>query len=326
MYKGDILIVDDDINDLELLSEMLAAHQYDIRICNSGQRALAAVKSSPPDLVLLDINMPDMNGYKVCQRFKADPDSQHVPVIFISSNNDIIDKVQAFSAGGVDYITKPFQIEEVVARVEAQLKVARLSQQIEMQMLRYQLDPHFLFNTLISVRALVPLDNEPLRMIITQLSNYLHYMLMNGERLEISAEEELEAAQNYLALEKIRFEDKLIIKTVIEPQLGKYRLPAFLLQPLLENAVKYGMRTSPTPLAIELAAYRKESALCFSITNTGHWLRTEEEYFPEAASLGVGLQNVRRRLKQCYPGCHVLNIEELPGRVRVTVELPAREE
>jgi signal transduction histidine kinase len=129
--KGDILIVDDTPDNLRLLSTMLAEQNYDVRSVRSGSAALMGVQGQPPDLILLDINMPGMNGYEVCQRLKENPDSRDIPVIFISALNEVFDKVKGFSVGGVDYISKPFQVEEVLVRVENHLKLRQL--QVELQ-------------------------------------------------------------------------------------------------------------------------------------------------------------------------------------------------
>jgi signal transduction histidine kinase len=124
--KGDILIVDDTLDNLRLLSTMLEERGYEVRSVTNGSTALIGIQAQPPDLVLLDINMPGMNGYEVCQRLKANPNTQEIPTIFISALNEVFDKVKAFEVGGVDYITKPFQVEEVLARIENQLTVRRL--------------------------------------------------------------------------------------------------------------------------------------------------------------------------------------------------------
>lgn len=129
--KGDILIVDDNPINLNLLSSMLFDRKYHVRVATSGRRALAATRSCLPDLVMLDITMPEMDGYEVCQQLKADPRSRDVPVIFISALDEVMDKVRAFEVGGVDYVTKPFQFEEVLARIENQLKISRLQKDLE---------------------------------------------------------------------------------------------------------------------------------------------------------------------------------------------------
>jgi two-component system, sensor histidine kinase and response regulator len=135
---GDILIVDDTLDNLRLLSAMLAEQGYDVRSVTNGSTALMGIRAQAPDVILLDINMPGMNGYEVCRQLKADPSTREIPVIFISALNEVFDKVKAFSVGGVDYIAKPFQAEEVMVRIENQLKLRRLQAQLQTQNARLQ--------------------------------------------------------------------------------------------------------------------------------------------------------------------------------------------
>ena len=128
-----ILIVDDTPENLQLLNGMLKSRGYKARPVPDGEMALRAAKSDPPDLILLDINMPEMNGYEVCRSLKGDPTLAAIPVIFISALNETMDKVKAFGLGGVDYVTKPFQFEEVHARVETHLKLRQLQKELERQ-------------------------------------------------------------------------------------------------------------------------------------------------------------------------------------------------
>ena len=125
-----ILVVDDTPANLQLLAGMLKDRGYKVRPVPSGKLALLAARHHPPDLILLDINMPEMNGYQVCEQLKADETLKGIPIIFISALTELLDKVKAFATGGVDYITKPFQMEELYARVETHLKLRRL--QIEL--------------------------------------------------------------------------------------------------------------------------------------------------------------------------------------------------
>src|SRR5947209_3947022 len=126
-----ILVVDDTAANLQVLAGMLKERHYKVRPVPGGIMALAAARREPPDLILLDINMPDMNGYEVCEQLKADENLKGIPVIFISALTEPLDKVRAFANGGVDYITKPFQMEELHARVETHLKIHRLQLELE---------------------------------------------------------------------------------------------------------------------------------------------------------------------------------------------------
>jgi PAS domain S-box-containing protein len=136
--KGNILIVDDNPANLRLLSNILNDYGYELRCVTNGQTALTTARWFPPDLILLDIRMPGMDGYEVCSKLKADEKTRDIPVIFISVLSDVLDKVKAFSVGGVDYITKLFEPEEVLARVENQLSIRRLSKQLREQNARLQ--------------------------------------------------------------------------------------------------------------------------------------------------------------------------------------------
>lgn len=122
-YEADILIVDDTLANLQLLTSILKEEGYKVRPASSGTMALQAIDKKLPDLILLDIKMPEMNGYEVCEKLKSQLHTRDVPIIFISALNDIQDKVKAFNAGGVDYINKPFQFEEVKARVNTHLSL-----------------------------------------------------------------------------------------------------------------------------------------------------------------------------------------------------------
>jgi two-component system, sensor histidine kinase and response regulator len=133
LARSDIMIVDDNPANLKLLEDMLLEEGHEVRSFPLGRLALAAAIRNPPDLILLDINMPEMNGYEVCGRLKANGDLSNIPVIFLSALNEIQDKVKAFRAGAVDFISKPFQFEEVHARVETHLKLHDLQRALKQQ-------------------------------------------------------------------------------------------------------------------------------------------------------------------------------------------------
>ncbi|WP_449418209.1 two-component system response regulator [Phormidium nigroviride] len=138
IVQEDILIVDDNPDNLRLLSKMLTKKGYHVRKALNGQMALTAAQAVVPDLVLLDIMMPEMDGYEVCTHLKADPKTAEIPVIFLSALSDAFDKVKAFAVGGADYVAKPFQLAEVLARVQNQL--ALRAAEVEKKQLNYQLE------------------------------------------------------------------------------------------------------------------------------------------------------------------------------------------
>ena len=131
--KADILIVDDKPENLRLLATILTNQGYEVRKAINGKLCIRAALTIVPDLILLDINMPEMSGYEVCQYLKKQPQTQSVPIIFLSALNEPLDKVKAFEYGGNDYISKPFQLEEVCIRIKNQLKICSLQKQLEQQ-------------------------------------------------------------------------------------------------------------------------------------------------------------------------------------------------
>ncbi len=138
VLQPNILLVDDSPEMLHLFSILLSKLGYKVRPTRDGKLALRYAKKKQPDLILLDIMMPEIDGYQVCEKLKACEETKHIPVIFISALNEVFDKVKAFSLGAVDYITKPFQLEEVVARIENQLLLRQLSKQVLTQNLQLQ--------------------------------------------------------------------------------------------------------------------------------------------------------------------------------------------
>ncbi len=128
--QGTILVVDDLLENLHLLNMILTQEGYEVRKARTGNMALMVTENVPIDLIILDINMPEMNGYEVCQALKENSKTCQIPVIFISALDDEVSKVQAFQTGGVDYVSKPFQVEEVLARVKNHLSISQLQQQL----------------------------------------------------------------------------------------------------------------------------------------------------------------------------------------------------
>lgn len=129
--KGTIMIIDDLAANLDLLSQLLTEQQYRVRTMTNGTMALRSIRNNPPDLILLDIKMPEIDGFTVCETLKKDAAIASIPVIFLSAVDEVFDKVKAFELGAVDYITKPFQAIEVLKRVETQLTLLRQQQQLK---------------------------------------------------------------------------------------------------------------------------------------------------------------------------------------------------
>jgi two-component system, LytTR family, sensor kinase len=179
---------------------------------------------------------------------------------------------------------------------ENALQANFLADKAQLEVLRYQLNPHFLFNALNSIRASVDEDKNRAKQMITQLAEFLRHTLVSGEKKEIPLFEEIDAVKNYLAIEKIRFEDKLEIEYDIDEKAKDVSVPCLLINPLVENAIKHGLQTSPKPLRIKISAKFNDGKLILEVGNTG---RLDE--LIDSNGTKIGLKNVRERLEKLFP-------------------------
>jgi len=200
-------------------------------------------------------------------------------------------------------------------------KAAALVQRARLQLLRYQLNPHFLFNALNSVRALIQEDRKHAKEMITELSEFLRYSLIHRDHTDVPLREELDAIRHYLSIEKKRFEDKLQVKFNIDHEAEEYPILSFLIHPLVENAIKYGMKTSAMPLKIGIDAALQHGDLRVAVTNSGSWLSPLDDSARNLEGTGTGLSNVRSRLENAYPGRHRFTVEQSDGCVCVRIEI-----
>lgn len=172
----DILIVDDSADNLRVLSATLIQQGYKVRCVKSGSMALLGAKTSPPDLILLDIRMPEMDGYEVRQHLKADAQTRDIPVIFLSALDEPLDKARAFQVGGADYITKPFHVEEILARITHQLTICALKRQLDTR-------DDLLRQATVAAESANRKKNEFLSRIYEELGSPLNAILQNVRML-----------------------------------------------------------------------------------------------------------------------------------------------
>ena len=210
------------------------------------------------------------------------------------------------------------QWNEQLLRVE---KAELMAHSAQLQMLRYQLNPHFLFNSLNSIRALILEDQSKARDMVTELAELLRYSLVSKNDGDVPLSEEITAIKHYFAIEKKRYEENLQICFEIDPSAEEYPIPSFLIHPLVENAVKYGMKTSKMPLKISLIAKVKNTDLIIRVRNSGTWLAIDEPSRSRPAGTGTGLKNVKNRLENRFPGKYELSTSEEDGCVIVKISI-----
>jgi two-component system, LytTR family, sensor kinase len=206
------------------------------------------------------------------------------------------------------------------------------AQEAKLQMLAYQLNPHFLFNALNSLRAMIGEDRARARRMVTELAEFLRYALVHRPLEYTTLAEELQAIESYLAIEKIRFEDRLAVAFEIDRTLAGARVPAFLLHPLVENALRHGNGGRPGhPLHVRLGSRAEADRLVLEVWNSGtlkpesldgHRGALVASDVDRTAGTGIGLANVRARLEALFPGRHRFTLTEVGGGVLARIELP----
>ncbi|MFO8099758.1 MAG: histidine kinase [Salinibacter sp.] len=193
------------------------------------------------------------------------------------------------------------------------------AQRARLRMLRYQLNPHFFFNALTTIGALADENPQRVKTAVRELSGFLRYTLLDDDSLAAPLRDEIQAAEHYLAVEKIRFEDDLQVAFDVSETAGQQVVPSFLVLPLVENTIKHGQRTSPEPLRVRIHGTVADDVLRIMVANTGHWRNST----PDTTGTGTGLDNVRTRLEAQYPDQHRFEIWEEDGWVRARIALDA---
>lgn len=198
------------------------------------------------------------------------------------------------------------------------------AQNLQFQTLRFQLNPHFLFNALNSVRALIVEDKTTAKRLITELSEFLRYSLVSKDHPVVPLQCEIDAVKRYLSIEAIRYEDKLDVNMTLDPETLDYPIVSYLVHPLVENAVRFGMRTSRMPLRIKILSRMENGSLSLSVYNSGHWMETGIFSHEYEGGNGNSLALIRRLLETEYPGQHRLDLVESDGFVCVSLHLNKR--
>ncbi|MFH1213395.1 MAG: histidine kinase [Candidatus Neomarinimicrobiota bacterium] len=195
-----------------------------------------------------------------------------------------------------------------------------LAHKAQLQTLRYQINPHFLFNTLNAIRALVEENEKQAKEMITELSEFLRYSLISSQYTDVPLSEEIEAIRHYFAIEKRRYENKLDVVIDVDPLAEDFPVLSFLVHPLVENAIRYGMHSSPMPLHISISAKVINDTLAVEVCNTGRW----SDPIPDKngnGQNGATVENVRQRLENAFPNRHRFEVIEKKDGMCVRLEI-----
>lgn len=206
---------------------------------------------------------------------------------------------------------------DLLIQQERTLRAETLAREAQIQMLRYQLNPHFLFNTLNTLLTLIGEDDRRAKRFVHELAGFLRYSLLDTDTHTVPLSREIDVIRSFLSIEKLRFADDLRFEFDIDSATESTPIPPFLVQSLVENAVKHGRAAGPAPLRVRLATYCEDDALCVEVANTGRLAPSPARNGHD----GIGLKNLRERLRRLYPDRHSFALREEDGWVRAEVVL-----
>lgn len=329
--KHTVLIADDQYENLKVLIDALQVLNYRVIAVKNGHEALEQMQQSGKiDLVILDLMMPGMSGYEVCQRIRERYSPLELPVLMVTAAIQPQDKVAAFQAGANDYLPKPFDVEELKARIGSLLAMKESlgrAIHLEVAFLQSQIKPHFLFNVLNSIVASSYTDIERARSMIVDLADYLRgsFRFSNADERVVFTEE-FELIRTYVAIEQARFKDRIRFEADIADGAHDLRILPLLLQPLVENAIRHGIGGRPEGGTVTLIAEVSAGDWRFIVVDNGVGIEPErlksllhraEIHEPQ----GVGLLNINKRLMHEY-GISLELESELGEGTKVTVRIP----
>ena len=200
-------------------------------------------------------------------------------------------------------------------------KAKALANLEHIKLLRNQMNPHFLFNALSSIRSMITINKDQAWEMVSALSEFFRYTLINFNRVESVLNDEINAVKNYLNIENIRFKDTLEVSYKIDNAARQCHVPTFLFQPLVENAIKHGMHSSPMPLKILIEIHYKDRVLSIDVSNTGKLSETKEDNAEDASIHGTSLENIKKRLELMFHDKYTFTLFENKGWVHVKIRI-----
>ncbi|WP_240762018.1 response regulator [Paenibacillus thalictri] len=325
--KHTVLIVDDQYVNLKVLLDALQTFDYRVIAVKSGFEALEQIdQSGKIDLVILDLMMPGMSGYEVCQEIRKRYSLLELPVLMVTAAIQPQDKVAAFQAGANDYLPKPFDLEELRARIGSLLAMKdSLGRAIHLEVafLQSQIKPHFLYNVLNSIVASSYTDVERSRKMIADLADYLRgsFRFSNLDERIVFAEE-FRLIQTYVDIEQARFKNRIRFVYDIAESAYDLHIP-----PLVENAIRHGIGDRIEGGEVTMTVTESAGQWRFIVADDGigiapERLKTLLDRAETDERQGVGLLNINKRLKYEY-GISLELESELGRGTKVTVCIPA---
>ncbi|MFS0554814.1 ATP-binding protein [Brevibacillus sp. 179-C9.3 HS] len=331
-HQYTIMIVDDEASNIHTLLNILSRHRYNVISAFSAKEAIKKIKEHPlPDLVILDVMMPGVSGIELCQLLRTQYSILDLPILFASVRDTPQDIALGYRAGANDYVTKPFDAETLIARVQTLIAMKTSIQEAirnEHAFHQAQIKPHFLYNALSSVISFCYTDGEKAAYLITMLSQYLRFILdMDRTTLFVPLYREMELIHAYVEIEKARFGEGFDFVCHVDDGILDKEIPSLSIQPFVENAIRHGVFEKD-----------EKGQVTLTIVDGGHYIKVviEDDGVGIADDLlyqmskgenqkgSIGIQNIRRRL-DTIPGATLSITSEMGRGTKVVMYVPTPE-
>ncbi len=292
-----ILVVDDEPINRKVLQNHLTLAGYTVKTAGDGNEAMRMLsKEELPDLVLMDIMLPGISGYEVCRNIREMHTLYDLPVLMCTAKNQVMDIVTGFECGANDFLPKPFDRRELLARVNTLLTLKQaISDYKASRLLNLQerMNPHFLFNAVHTIHSLMHTDLEKADTGILKLAEIYRFIMEKSLSPLVDFNDEWQFVRSYLEFEKIRFPDILSFNMEMTGDFSGVKIPPLLLQPLVENSIKHGLRKKSEPGMLEIHAVKVGGKVTLTVVDDGPGPSSEDKF-----SRSIG--NIQERLFFCY--------------------------
>jgi len=332
-YEHTVLIVDDEVENIHTLRSILNRNHYNVITAFSADEAMLKINSSTQiDLAIIDMMMPKVSGIELSQMVRAQHSILDLPILFATAQESSKEIALGLRAGANDFITKPFETETLIARVQNLISMKKAIQeaiQNELAFHQAQIKPHFLYNALSSVISFCYTDGEKAADLLSMLSQYLRYILdMDRTRLFVPLHRELELIHAYVEIEKARFGERFDYFAYVDDALLDVEIPSLCIQPLVENAIRHGLFEKEGYGHVTLNISEGDQYIKITIEDDGTGISDDQLYQLQTGigrKGGIGLHNIKKRIAS-IPGSSVSFHSELGNGTQVTIYLPLTQE
>lgn len=319
-HKGDgplIMLVDDNQFNLMSLAGILRMENYSVTAVASSEAFFEELEEEKKvSLVILDVMLPDLSGYEICRKIRKDYAVSELPVLMLTARTTTQDIVMGMDAGANDYLAKPFDTEELLARVNTLIQLKQSvdkSIASELAFLQAQIKPHFLYNAINTFVSISRYDIEQARKLLVDFSNYLRRSFdFKGLNQFVPLRNEIELVKAYLEIEKAQYEERLEVSFEVCDD-KEVKVPILVLQPVIENAILHGILPRSEGGRIAVSIKMKGEMMSFTVKDNGVGMKLEklENVLKHESGSGVGLSNIDNRLRKLYG--KGLQINSIPG-------------